>query len=104
MSDLKSPEIAPTDIAIVGMSGRFPGATSVDQFWRNLRDGVESIVRYSDEELLAAGVDPETLRRPNYVKAGGPLEGVADFDASFFGVSPKDAAIMDPQHRLFLEC
>lgn len=91
-------------IAIVGMAGRFPGAQSVDELWENLRNGVESIRPLSDEELLAAGVAPATLRDPDYVKAGGPLEGVAMFDAGYFGVSPKDAGIMDPQHRHFLEC
>src|SRR5208282_2023323 len=91
-------------IAIVGMAGRFPGARNVDEFWRNLRDGVESIRPLSDTQLLAAGVRPEELAHPDYVKAAAVLDGVDMFDASFFGFSPRDAAIMDPQHRHFLEC
>ena len=91
-------------IAIVGMAGRFPGAPNVDQFWQNLRNGVESIRPLSDEELLAAGADPAWLRDPNYVKAAGVLDGVTLFDAGFFGFSPKDAGILDPQHRHFMEC
>jgi acyl transferase domain-containing protein len=92
------------EIAIVGLAGRFPGAKDVDEFWRNLRDGVESISFFSDEELIALGVDPETLDDPNYVKAQGTLENVELFDASFFGYTPREAQTMDPQHRLFLEC
>ena len=91
-------------IAIVGMAGRFPGAGNIEQFWRNLRDGVESIRELSDEELLAAGVPPEDFARSEYVKAAAVLDGVDMFDASFFGFSPRDAAILDPQHRHFLEC
>ncbi len=92
-----------SDVAIVGMAGRFPGASTVDAFWRNVRDGIESVTEYSDAELRAAGVDPDLLSDPNYVKAGLPLDGFDLFDASFFGFSPKDAAIADPQHRIFLE-
>src|SRR5437667_1903639 len=86
------------------MSGRFPGAASVEQFWQNLREGVESITFFTEEELLAAGVDPIDLQDPNYVKARPMLEGVDQFDASFFGYSPREAELTDPQHRLFLEC
>ena len=98
------PSSAPSAIAIVGMSARFPGARTLGEFWANLRDGVESIRRLSDRELLAAGADPEVLRDPHYVKAASVLDGIELFDAPFFGFSPKDAAIMDPQHRVFLEC
>jgi FkbM family methyltransferase len=91
-------------IAIVGMAGRFPGAKNIDQFWQNLRDGVESITIFSDQELGASGVDPEVLSSPNYVKAGAVLEDIELFDASFFGFNPREAEITDPQHRLFLEC
>ncbi len=91
-------------IAIIGMSGRFPGAKNIDEFWRNLRDGVESISFFTDEELKAAGVDPALLNNPNYVKAHGAVEGVELFDAAFFGVNPREAEIMDPQQRLFQEC
>ena len=86
------------------MAGRFPGARNLGQFWQNLRDGVESIRTLSDAELLASGVSPQDLARPDYVKRAAVLDDVPLFDAAFFGLSPKDAAIMDPQHRHFLEC
>ena len=94
----------PSAVAIVGLAARFPGARNPGEFWENLRAGVESIRRLSDQELLAAGVDPEVWRDPRYVKAASVLDGIDLFDAPFFGFSPKDAAIMDPQHRVFLEC
>jgi acyl transferase domain-containing protein len=92
------------DIAIIGMASRFPGAQTIEQFWQNLRDGVESITRFSDAELTAAGVAPAVLSDPNYVKAWSVLADAEWFDAAFFGVSPREAEIMDPQRRLFLEC
>src|SRR5256885_862553 len=92
------------EIAIIGMSGRFSGANNIDEFWRNLVNGVESITFFTAEELEAAGIDSATVRHPNYVRAGGLLDGVELFDASFFGFSPREAAIMDPQHRHYLEC
>src|SRR6056297_1069743 len=95
---------ADADIAIVGMSAHLPGATSLAQYWRNLRDGVTSIRRLSDEELTEAGVSPGLLRHRDYVPFAARLEQFDHFDAEFFGLSPKDAAIMDPQHRQFLEC
>ena len=91
-------------IAIVGMACRFPGAKNIDQFWQNLRNGVESISFFSDEEVEQAGVDPAELNNPNYVKAGGILEDIENFDAPFFGFTPKEAEMTDPQHRCFLEC
>ncbi len=91
------------DIAIVGMSVNVPGAEGVDAYWANLRDGVESIRRLSEAELLAAGETAATIARRTYVPAAAPLEGFDTFDAEFFGFSPKDAAILDPQHRKFLE-
>ena len=97
------PERAEIDIAIIGMAGRFPGADDVEAFWRNLRDGVESITFFTDQELLARGVSPKTLDDPLYIKAGADLQGVDLFDASFFGFTPREAAETDPQHRLFLE-
>ncbi|HXR70589.1 SDR family NAD(P)-dependent oxidoreductase [Actinocrinis sp.] len=90
-------------IAIVGMSGRFPGAGDVGEFWRNLCEGVESITFFSPEELIEAGVEPETLRDPAYVPARAVLDDIAGFDAGFFGISPRMAALTDPQQRLFLE-
>jgi acyl transferase domain-containing protein/thioesterase domain-containing protein/acyl carrier protein len=91
-------------IAIIGMAGRFPGAASLDAFWQNLSNGIESITTLTDAELLAAGVSPKLLEDPRYVRARARLDGVADFDASFFGMSPREAATTDPQHRIFLEC
>ncbi len=93
-----------TAIAIVGMAGRFPGARTVAQFWQNLRDGVESIRDCTDAELKAAGATPDDLANPAYVKRASVLDDVPLFDAGFFGLSPRDASIMDPQHRHFLEC
>jgi acyl transferase domain-containing protein len=91
-------------IAIVGLAGKFPGAPTLEQFWRNLRDGREAVVFFSDDELIEAGI-PETLvKNPRYVKAKALLEGAELFDAGFFGYTPREAELMDPQHRLFLEC
>ncbi len=91
-------------IAIIGMAGRFPGAKTIEQFWQNLCAGRESISFFTDEELIASGVDPSLLNDPNYVKASPVLEDIEMFDASFFGFTPREAEVMDPQHRLFLEC
>ena len=93
-----------TSIAVVGMAGRFPGARNIREFWRNLRDGVESISVLDDEQLIAAGAAAADLGNPEYVRAAALLDDIDRFDAAFFGLSPRDAAIMDPQHRLFLEC
>lgn len=93
-----------SEIAIIGMAGRFPGSPNVAQFWQNLKFGVESIRTFSDAELLAAGVSAEEFAQPEYVKSGVVLEDLDMFDAAFFGFSPRDASIMDPQHRVFLEC
>ncbi|EAU69663.1 TubF protein [Stigmatella aurantiaca DW4/3-1] len=86
------------------MAGRFPGARDVDAFWRNLREGVESITRLTDAQLQAAGVSESQRRNPRYVPARGLLEGVDLFDAGFFQYSPREAELIDPQQRLFLEC
>lgn len=91
------------DIAIIGLSCRLPGASTAEEFWNNLCDGVESIRFFSDQELLGAGVAPALVANPNYVKAAPVLRDVERFDAGFFEYSPKDAALMDPQQRLFLE-
>jgi acyl transferase domain-containing protein len=92
------------EVAIIGMAGRFPGAKNVDEFWRNLRNGVESISFFSEQELEEAGVDPASMRAPNYVRAGAMLGDADLFDAAFFGFTPREAEILDPQHRVFLEC
>lgn len=91
-------------IAIIGMAGRLPGARSLEHFWENLVNGVESVTFFTDEELLAAGVDPALLADPAYVKARAVLDDVAGFDAAFFGFTPREAELMDPQHRILLEC
>jgi acyl transferase domain-containing protein len=90
-------------IAIVGMVGRFPGANDLDAFWRNLRGGVESITRFSDEDLAASGIDRALREDPAYVPARGVLADAECFDAPFFGVHPKEAQATDPQQRVFLE-
>lgn len=92
------------EIAIIGMAGRFPGAKNIDEFWYNLQQGVESITGFSDKELRKSGVDETLISHPQYIKVGGKLEGVDLFDAAFFGFNPREAEILDPQHRLFLEC
>ncbi len=91
-------------IAIIGMSGRFPGAPDVEALWRNLEVGVESIRFFSDEELLRAGVGPALLAKPNYVRARGVLDNLDLFDAELFGFTPREAQTANPQQRLFLEC
>lgn len=90
-------------IAIIGMSCRLPGARNVDEFWHNLREGIESIRPFTEEELAAAGVDKGTMSDPRFVNAGAPMPDADVFDASFFGFAPREAEIMDPQHRVFLE-
>lgn len=92
------------EIAIVGMAGKFPGADNIDEYWRNLINGVESISELTDDELRAAGIDEATIANPNYVKAAPRLKSDPGFfDAAFFGYSPREAQYMDPQQRLFLE-
>lgn len=93
-----------SEIAIIGLTGRFPGAKNIDEFWQNLQSGVESISFFTDEELLSFGIDTAVLNDPHYVKAGAVLENVEFFDADFFGFNPREAEITDPQHRIFLEC
>ncbi len=105
MGNLETDDLAESlDIAVIGLAGRFPGAKDLDQFWQNLKNGVEAISFFTEQEVLAAGVDPAELGNPHYVKAGGVLEDVEMFDAAFFGFYPREAEIMDPQHRIFLEC
>ncbi|GJD16866.1 beta-ketoacyl synthase [Rivularia sp. IAM M-261] len=91
------------EIAVIGISGCFPKAKNLEQFWQNLRDGVESIHFFADQELKDLGVDSALLANPNYVKAQGVVEGIDLFDASFFGISPREAEVMDPSMRFFLE-
>src|SRR6266550_1757916 len=91
------------DIAVVGMACRFPGARNLEEFWHNLVEGVESITKFSDEELLRSGVPAAWLSDPNYVKAAPILEDPGQFDADFFGFLPSEARTIDPQHRILLE-
>src|SRR6185295_19682680 len=97
-------EILDSDIAIIGYAARLPGARNIDEFWQNLRDGVESITVINDEDLMKNGFPRSLLDHPACVKAGAVLEDIESFDASFFGYSPRDAALIDPQQRLLLEC
>ncbi len=97
-------EKRPSEIAVIGLAGRFPGAPTIEAFWENLKNGVESLSSISDAELAAAGIGPEVFRQPNYIKAKGVLEGAEAFDADFFGYAPRDAERMDPQIRLLHEC
>ncbi|MEM7129202.1 MAG: amino acid adenylation domain-containing protein [Chloroflexota bacterium] len=91
-------------IAIIGVAGRFPGAKNVQEFWKNLQNGVESMTFHSHEDLLASGMEQGMVNHPNFVNASSALTDVAMFDADFFGFSPQEAEITDPQQRLFLEC
>ena len=92
-----------SEIAVVGLAGRFPGARDADEFWRNLESGMESISSFSDEDLLASGVAAAVLEDEHFVKAGALLEDVDSFDAQLFDISPREAQTMDPQQRIFLE-
>lgn len=98
------PLVRKTDVAVVGMAGRFPGACSIEQFWCNLREGIDSIHDFTKDELLKAGVPADIVADPSSLKSSGVLADYDSFDASFFGISPAEAELMDPQHRIFLEC
>ena len=98
-----APVAAFTPLAVVGMRGRFPGASDLDRYWENLAAGVESIEALTVEEMRAAGVPDDVVKLPGYVNAAPVLEAVDEFDAEFFGFSARDAALTDPQQRLFLE-
>src|SRR6266516_5715007 len=100
---MNPPPLTEKDVAIIGMAGRFPKARNIDEFWRNLCGGVEAISFFTDAELEAAGI---TVPKDNahYVKARGILEDADLFDAGFVGRHPNEARVMDPKHRIFLEC
>ncbi|MGA8809493.1 MAG: polyketide synthase, partial [Thermoanaerobaculia bacterium] len=98
------PEDLRNAIAVVGMAGRFPSASSIERFWERLCGGVELITFFGEEELANAGVPPDVLRRPDYVRAKPVLDDIESFDTELFQISPREAALTDPQHRLFLEC
>ncbi|MEW6733418.1 MAG: SDR family NAD(P)-dependent oxidoreductase [Acidobacteriota bacterium] len=93
-----------SEIAVIGMAGRFPKANNLSEFWQNLCNGVEGIEFFSTEQWEALAVDPLTHADTNFVKAAATLDGIELFDAAFFGISHKEAEITDPQHRLLLEC
>ncbi|MFI5685501.1 SDR family NAD(P)-dependent oxidoreductase [Streptomyces sp. NPDC051636] len=95
-------QAAETDVAIIGMAGRFPGADDLDSFWRLLSEGREGITRFSREELAAAGVPDRLLDDPDYVPAHGIIPDVDLFDTGYFEFTPAEAAITDPQHRILL--
>ncbi len=106
---MTTPTTPPADateaVAIIGMSGRFPGARNLAEFWENLRTGRETISRFAVDELEPASAREAALMRdPAYVAARGVLDGAETFDAAFFGILPNEAEVMDPQHRVFLEC
>ncbi|MEM9290676.1 MAG: amino acid adenylation domain-containing protein [Acidobacteriota bacterium] len=90
-------------MAVIGVGGRFPGAEGVEELWEGLRAGEELLTRFSDQQLLEAGVSEELLARPDYVKVSGVMPHADCFDAELFGYSPREAELMDPQHRVLLE-
>lgn len=91
-------------VAIVSMAGRFAGASTIEQFWQNIRNGVESVRDLTEDEMVTAGVSLDEIRAPGYVARAAPLDDTDLFDAGLFNMSPRDAAVFDPQHRVFLEC
>ncbi len=93
---------AQTDIAIIGLAGRFPGAPDLDTYWRNLREGVESLTEFSAAELTR--VSQAQKDHPNYVRKGAILQDIDQFDADYYNLNRKEARLIDPQHRLALEC
>ncbi|HMB71220.1 MAG TPA: beta-ketoacyl synthase N-terminal-like domain-containing protein, partial [bacterium] len=104
MTDPYGEQHSGLEIAVIGMALRVPGAVTVETFWDNLRNGVESITRFTPDELRAAGVPEELIADPKYVPAAGVIDDHDLFDAAFFGYPPREAEVMDPQHRAFLEC
>jgi len=91
-------------VAIIGMAGRFPGARNIDEFWDNLKNGKDTITHFSEQDLSGKELNYETLKdHPDYVSAKGVIEDVDKFDAPFFGFTPREASLLDPQHRLWLE-
>lgn len=101
MADTSVPAQA---VAIIGMAGRFPGAPDTDTFWAAIRDGRECIVDLDAAALQAAGVDAATAARPGYVRRAAVMAAVEDFDEAYFGITPGDAQLKDPQHKALLEC
>jgi acyl transferase domain-containing protein len=101
---MEKSKVSGSEIAIIGMDGLFPNSRDLQHWWEQLRTGTELISTFSEEELLAGGVDPASLSDPKFVPRGGPLkQDPALFDAAFFGFNPREAEVMDPQHRIFME-
>lgn len=100
---MNDPTYKNTDIAVIGMACRFPGSESVEAFWDNLKNGKETISHFSDDELKQFDIEETLLKKRNYVKSSGKISGAEFFDASFFGFSPYEASVTDPQHRLMFE-
>jgi len=96
-------EYGDSAVAVIGMEIRLPGADCVEAFWKNLSQGTESIHHFTHDELRRAGVDEALINDPNYVASNGVIKGLENFDAQFFGYSPREAELLDPQQRLFLE-
>ncbi|AFY93865.1 type I polyketide synthase [Chamaesiphon minutus] len=95
-------QVKTTDVAVIGMVGRFPGANSIEELWANLRAGTESMTWF-DEADIDPSIDPDKIASPNYIRAKGILAGAELFDANFFGINDREAQMMDPQTRIFLE-
>lgn len=91
------------EVAIIGMAGRFPKAKNIEEYWNNLMEGKECVTFFSEEELRETGIDDLTLHDSSYVKARPYIEDIECFDAEFFKVNSREATIMDPQHRLFMQ-
>ncbi|CCD83730.1 Putative Non-ribosomal peptide synthetase/polyketide synthase [Bradyrhizobium sp. ORS 285] len=100
---MTSASVPPGSTAIVGMAGRFPGAADIAAFWSLLREGRDGVRRLSRDELIAAGLPASLVDHPDYVPAKGLIEEGDCFDAEFFGIAPREAAYLDPQHRWFLQ-
>ena len=104
MNDTTAATDKTLDVAIIGMAARFPGSENIEEFWQKLCEGKECISFFSDEELESQGVGSNVYRNRHYVRAGGILDSFDLFDAQFFGYSAREAELIDPQQRLFLEC
>ncbi|HET8839958.1 MAG TPA: type I polyketide synthase, partial [Ktedonobacteraceae bacterium] len=92
------------NMAIIGMSGRFPGADTLHDYWWNLQHGIESISFFSKQEVEREGIHPDLVTKSEYVKAGGILKGIEWFASAFFNIQPEEADLLDPQQRVLLEC
>ena len=103
MTDMDHASPSGTEVAVIGMAGRFPGADTLDELWEMIAAGREGITTFGDDELRAAGTPEALLRDPSFVRRLGVLRDVESFDAAFFGYSPREAEVLEPAHRLFLE-